>query len=128
MAGQEDRKTLFPVIQIIGNELFRLVHAIGHGIAMGIELGCRPLQAAIMTEIGFQCLIQAGLMGCIVGQQGSQGPVMKNVQYLVIGLGKEQGIDAEGSKKTPLAAMKPGPDQSLLSLAAAVPSPAGHAP
>ena len=120
MAGQEDREPLFPVSQIIGNEFLRLVDAIGYGIAMGVELGRGPLQAAIVTEIGFQRFVQTGPVAFIISQQGSQGPVVEDAQHLVIGLGKEEGIGTEGSEIAPGLLMETGPYQSLLPLAAAV--------
>ena len=33
MAGQEDRESLFPIVQVIRDEFFRLMDAIGYGIA-----------------------------------------------------------------------------------------------
>lgn len=68
MAGQEDRESLFPIVQVIRDEFFRLMDAIGYGIAMGIELGRCSLQAAVMAEVGFQRFIQAGLVAFIVSQ------------------------------------------------------------
>ena len=68
MAGQKDRESLFPIVQVIRDEFFRLMDAIGYGIAMGIELGRCSLQAAVMAEVGFQRFIQAGLVAFIVSQ------------------------------------------------------------
>lgn len=45
---------------------------------------------------------------------------MKDVQHLVIGLGKEEGISAEGPEIAPGLLVEAPPDEGLLPLAAAV--------